>query len=84
MRANHCMCPNAAPLLNRRKTTKHYMIANLYMPTKRGVIGKNNVIANNTIMRHMRTRKEQTMITNNRFHCVNSRSRMTKREGSFS
>ena len=76
MRTNHRMRTNPAPLLNRCKTAQHDMIANLHMAAKRGIIGKNNMIANHAIMRHMRTSKKQPVIANNGLHHANRRARM--------
>jgi hypothetical protein len=71
MRANHRMGPDTAPLLDRGKPAKHHMIANFGVAAQRRIIGENDIIANNTVMRNMSPGKEQTIITNDGFHCVN-------------
>ena len=46
------------------------------MPSKRGIIGKDGIVADNTIMRHMRCRKEQPIVTDGCFHRVDGGTRM--------
>ena len=51
-------------------------MANLHMPPKRGIIGKNRVVTDHAIMRHMRCRKEQPIVTDGCFHRINGCARM--------
>ena len=70
------MVADTAPLLHRRKAAHHYMVANLGMSSKRGVVRKNDMVADNAVMRHVRGDKEHAMVADTRLHGIDGGTRV--------
>ena len=70
------MVTDTAPLLHCGKAAYHHMVSDLYMTSKRCVVRKDGVVADNAVMRHMRRDKEKAVIANNCSHRVNGGARM--------
>ena len=71
LRRNHRMVTDTAPLLHRGKAANHHMVPDPRMTSKRCVVRKDGVIADNAVMRHMRRDKEKAVIADNCPHRVN-------------
>ncbi|MEE3092454.1 MAG: hypothetical protein VX326_09295 [Pseudomonadota bacterium] len=71
LRRNHRMVTDTAPLLHRGKAAHHHMVPDPRMASKRCVVRKDGVIADNAVMRDMRRDKEKAVIADNCPHRVN-------------